>query len=125
MAMTDLGVIYREITIGDIRNLVESLLAISYLKQIAIIHQEITLLRILDIICYVQLTIKEGFALVAFIDRRIYILNYKYFNDFYILNYKNKVIWIQDGFFIFSRIGEFENLYKKMKNGFAMMRWLR
>ena len=125
MAMTDLGVIYREITIGDIRNLVESLLAISYLKQIAIIHQEITLLRILDIICYVQLTIKEGFALVAFIDRRIYILNYKYFNDFYILNYKNKVIWIQDGFFIFSRIGEFENYSMKMKNGFTMMRWLR
>ena len=70
MAMTDLGVIHREITIGDIRNLVESLLATSYLKQIAIIHQEITLLRILDIMCYVQLTIKEGFALVAFIDRR-------------------------------------------------------
>ena len=125
MAMTDLGVIHREITIGDIRNLVESLLATSYLKQIAIIHQEITLLRILDIMCYVQLTIKEGFALVAFIHRRIYILNYKYFNDFYILNYKNKVIWIQDGFFIFSRIGEFENYSMKMKNGFAMMRWLR
>ena len=86
--MTDLSVIHRKITISDISNLVVSLLASPHLKQIAIIHQEITLLRILDIMCYVQLTIKEGFALVAFIDRRIYILNYKYFNDFYILNYK-------------------------------------